>query len=153
MRPASLPYDASERGVNAADHHSGTKKAWPEKMRQAGDTATGRSWHETHPSATDRRAVLAGGRRVWRLGAARLPDRTGALGAFREQFFCAVHAHAGVLLVLSLVYIIYLERAGYSEGVQWLAGLLLLVDLLAQSGGSSCTWASASRAAARPGGC
>jgi hypothetical protein len=30
---------------------------------------------------------------------------------------------------------IYLERAGYSEGMQWLAGLLLLVGILAQSGG------------------
>jgi hypothetical protein len=40
-----------------------------------------------------------------------------------------------VLLVLSLVYFIYLERAGYSEGMQWLAGLLLLVGILAQSGG------------------
>ena len=40
-----------------------------------------------------------------------------------------------MLLVLSLVYFIYLERAGYSEGMQWLAGLLLLVGVLAQSGG------------------
>jgi hypothetical protein len=39
-----------------------------------------------------------------------------------------------VLLVLSLAYFIYLERAGYSEGMQWLAGLLL-VGVLAQSGG------------------
>jgi hypothetical protein len=37
--------------------------------------------------------------------------------------------------VLSLVYFLYLERAGYSEGMQWLAGLLLLVGVLAQSGG------------------
>src|SRR5262245_64198325 len=59
----------------------------------------------------------------------------GALGAFREQFFRAGHGHAGVLLVLSLVYFIYLERAGYSEGMQWLAGLLLLVCVLARSGG------------------
>jgi hypothetical protein len=40
-----------------------------------------------------------------------------------------------VLLVLSLVYFIYLERAGYSEGMQWPAGPLLLVGILAQSGG------------------
>jgi hypothetical protein len=59
----------------------------------------------------------------------------GPLGSFREQFFRAGHGHAGVLLVLSLVYFIYLERAGYSEGMQWLAGLLLLVGVLAQSGG------------------
>src|SRR5215212_8221371 len=56
----------------------------------------------------------------------------GQLGEFREQFFRAGHAHAGVLLVLSLV---YFDRTGYSTGVQWLAGLLLLVGILAQSGG------------------
>jgi hypothetical protein len=57
------------------------------------------------------------------------------LGAFREQFFRVGHAHAGVLLVLSLVYFVYLGRAGYSVGVQWLAGALLLAGVLAQSGG------------------
>src|SRR5215471_7750658 len=59
----------------------------------------------------------------------------GALGAFREQFFRAGHAHAGVLLVLSLAYFVYLGRSGYSTGMQWLAGALLLVGVLAQSGG------------------
>src|SRR5918995_6779430 len=59
----------------------------------------------------------------------------GQLGEFREQFFRAGHAHAGVLLVLSLVYFLYLGRTGYSTGMQWLAGLLLLVGILAQSGG------------------
>jgi hypothetical protein len=57
------------------------------------------------------------------------------LGEFREQFFRAGHAHAGVLLVLSLVYFLYLDRTGYSTGVQWLAGLLLLLGIMAQSGG------------------
>jgi hypothetical protein len=59
----------------------------------------------------------------------------GQLGEFREQFFRAGHAHAGVLLVLSLVYFLYLGRTGYSTGVQWLAGLLLLAGIIAQSGG------------------
>ena len=59
----------------------------------------------------------------------------GQLGEFREQFFRAGHAHAGVLLVLSLVYFLYLDRTGYSTGVRWLAGLLLLVGIMAQSGG------------------
>ena len=58
----------------------------------------------------------------------------GQLGEFREQFFRAGHAHAGVL-VLSLVYFLYLDRTGYSTGVQWLAGLLLLLGIMAQSGG------------------
>jgi len=59
----------------------------------------------------------------------------GQLGEFREQFFRAGHAHAGVLLVLSLVYFLYLDRTGYSSAVQWLAGLLLLLGIMAQSGG------------------
>jgi fucose 4-O-acetylase-like acetyltransferase len=59
----------------------------------------------------------------------------GQLGEFREQFFRAGHAHAGVLLVLSLVYFLYLDRTGYSTVVQWLAGLLLLLGIMAQSGG------------------
>jgi hypothetical protein len=57
------------------------------------------------------------------------------LGQFREQFFRAGHGHAGVLLVLSLVYFVYLDRTDYSSGVQWLAGGLLLVGVLSQSGG------------------
>jgi hypothetical protein len=59
----------------------------------------------------------------------------GQLGQFREQFFRAGHAHAGVLLVLSLVYFLYLDRTGYSTGAQWIAGLLLLLGIMAQSGG------------------
>jgi hypothetical protein len=41
----------------------------------------------------------------------------GTLGGFRERFFRAGHAHARVLLVLSLAYFVYLGRAGYSVGV------------------------------------
>src|SRR5262245_539860 len=74
----------------------------------------------------------------------------GALGAFREQFFRAGHAHAGVLLVLSLAYFVYLGRSGYSTGVQWLAGSLLLVGVLAQPGGFFVHLDWASRAAAHP---
>ena len=63
------------------------------------------------------------------------PTGQGTLSAFRQRFFRAGHAHAGVLLVLSLVYFVYLGKAGYSTGVQWLAGSLLLAGVLAQSGG------------------
>ncbi len=59
----------------------------------------------------------------------------GRLGGFRERFFRAGHAHAGVLLVLSLVYFLYLDRTGFSDGIRWLAGGMLLVGILAQSGG------------------
>jgi hypothetical protein len=40
-----------------------------------------------------------------------------------------------VLLVLSLVYFLYLDPTGYSTAIQWLAGLLLVVGIMAQSGG------------------
>ena len=51
------------------------------------------------------------------------------------QFFRAGHAHAGVLLVFSLVYYLYLDRTGYSDRVKWIAGGLLQAGILAQSGG------------------
>jgi len=55
---------------------------------------------------------------------------------YREQrFFRAGHAHAGVLLVLSLVYFLYLPRADYSNGVEWLACIVLTVGVVMQSGG------------------
>jgi hypothetical protein len=54
----------------------------------------------------------------------------GQVGEFREDFFRASHAHAGVLLVLSLVYFLYLDRTEYSIAVQWLAGLLLVAALI-----------------------
>jgi hypothetical protein len=41
----------------------------------------------------------------------------GTLGGFRGRFSRAGHADAGVLLVLSLAYLVYLGRAGYSAGV------------------------------------
>jgi len=63
------------------------------------------------------------------------PARPSSLGAFRERFFRVGHAHAGVLLVLSLAFFIYLGRTGYPADVQWLAGALLLAGVLAQSGG------------------
>jgi hypothetical protein len=53
----------------------------------------------------------------------------------RIRFFRAGHAHAGVLLVLSLVYYVYLDRAQYSNGLDWLVGLALTLGILAQSGG------------------
>lgn len=63
----------------------------------------------------------------------------GTLGAFRERFFRAGHAHAGVLLVLSLAYFLYLGQTGYPAGMQWLAGSLLLAGVLPSPAASSCT--------------
>lgn len=61
-------------------------------------------------------------------------DRT-ELGPAREQFFRAGHAHAGVLLILSLAYFLYLDRTDWGGFLQWLFGIMLLVGLLALSGG------------------
>ncbi|RFU39618.1 hypothetical protein DZF91_21495 [Actinomadura logoneensis] len=57
------------------------------------------------------------------------------LGELRERFFRAGHAHAGVLLVLTLAYFLYLPRARYSDGLEWTFGTVLLGGVLAQSGG------------------
>lgn len=57
------------------------------------------------------------------------------LADWQKSFFRAGHAHAGVLLVLSLVYLLYLPRAEFSGGVEWIAGAVLLAGVLAQAGG------------------
>jgi len=62
--------------------------------------------------------------------------RRGQLDDFQTQFFRAGHAHAGVLLVLSLVYFLYLgSKTDFAESTQWIAGAILLTGVLAQSGG------------------
>ena len=57
------------------------------------------------------------------------------LEGFQEQFFRAGHAHAGVLLILSLVYFLYLDRTDLSETAQWVGGCVLIIGGLCQSGG------------------
>ena len=58
-----------------------------------------------------------------------------AVADHRLRFFRAGHAHAGVLIVLSLVYYLYLVRADFSNGFDWLVGVILVAGTLAQSGG------------------
>ena len=57
------------------------------------------------------------------------------LSAATQRFFRDGHAHAGVLLVLALVYFRYLGDTDFSRGLQWTAGLVLLLGVGAQSGG------------------
>jgi hypothetical protein len=57
------------------------------------------------------------------------------LADWQKRFFRAGHAHAGVLLVLALVYLLYLPRADFSNRFEWIAGGVLIAGLLAQSGG------------------
>jgi hypothetical protein len=73
--------------------------------------------------------VMFGGYSLLRL----MKDRK--LTPFQETYFRAGHAHAGVLLVLALVSLVLLGGTDYSIGMRWLVCLLLLVGILAQSGG------------------
>jgi hypothetical protein len=57
------------------------------------------------------------------------------LADWQKGFFRAGHAHAGVLLALTLVYLLYLPRADFSEQFEWISGCVLLAGVLAQSGG------------------
>jgi hypothetical protein len=64
-----------------------------------------------------------------------LQVRKGVLTPFQETYFRAGHAHAGALLLLSLLYYQYLERTSSSVLVRWMACTAVLVSLLAISGG------------------
>ena len=65
----------------------------------------------------------------------RLMEGGGELTEFQQTYFRAGHSHAGVLLVLSLVYYDYLAGTTLSDGVRWLACVVLAIGVLAQSGG------------------
>jgi hypothetical protein len=73
--------------------------------------------------------VMFGGYSLLRLSAVQ------KLTPFQHQYFKAGHAHAGVLLVLALVSLQILAGTDLSTGVRWLVCLLLLIGILAQSGG------------------
>ncbi len=57
------------------------------------------------------------------------------LTPFRATYFRAGHAHAGVLLVLSLVYYTYLAQTTFPESLKLVACVVLMIGILAQSGG------------------
>lgn len=59
----------------------------------------------------------------------------GKLDEFQQTYFRAGHAHAGVLLVMSLAALDVLARTDLGDGAVWAVCLLLLVGTLAQSGG------------------
>jgi len=63
-----------------------------------------------------------------------LLNRSG-LSEFQQTFFRAGHAHAGVLLLMSLLYHYYMEQTTLSPGMKVGAAVLVLVGILAQSGG------------------
>ena len=59
----------------------------------------------------------------------------GGLSEFQQTFFRAGHAHAGVLLLMSLIYHHYMEQTNLSPTLKVLAAVIVLVGILAQSGG------------------
>jgi hypothetical protein len=69
----------------------------------------------------------------------------------QQRWFRAGHAHAGALLVLSLVYFRYLSETGLSLALRWTGGVLLLVGVMAQSGGFFVHMASGAPDASSPG--
>ena len=45
----------------------------------------------------------------------------------RQNFWRAGHAHAGVLVILALVGMLYVDQANLSEGLAWIVRLLLVL--------------------------
>ena len=59
----------------------------------------------------------------------------GGLSEFQQTYFRAGHAHAGVLLLMALLYHHYMEQTRLSPAIKVGAAAALLVGILAQSGG------------------
>jgi hypothetical protein len=64
-----------------------------------------------------------------------LVNRGNVLTPFQITWFRAGHAHAGVLLVMSLLYYTFLDKTALSPVVKHTACATLVVGILAQSGG------------------
>lgn len=45
----------------------------------------------------------------------------------RQNFWRAGHAHAGVLVILALIGMLYIDQAGLSDGLAWVVRILLVV--------------------------
>lgn len=69
-------------------------------------------------------AIEFGGVSLLRFIAARTPGYMD--NPVRQDFFRAGHAHAGVLVILALVGLLYLDRAALGEGAQALVRLCLV---------------------------
>jgi hypothetical protein len=64
-----------------------------------------------------------------------LLNKGDVLTPFQVTWFRAGHAHAGVLLIMSLLYYMFLDRTSLSAAVKHAACAALFVGILAQSGG------------------
>ena len=58
-----------------------------------------------------------------------------ALTPFQVTYFRAGHGHAGVLVIVALLYHSYLDKTALPDGIKWLACITMLVSILAVSGG------------------
>lgn len=59
----------------------------------------------------------------------------GGLSEFQHTYFRAGHAHAGVLLLMSLLYYLFMEQTSLSQSMKIIGAAILVVGILAQSGG------------------
>ena len=59
----------------------------------------------------------------------------GKLSAFQLTNFRAGHAHAGVLLLMSLLYLQFMEQTSLNSGVKLITATALVIGVLMQSGG------------------
>lgn len=59
----------------------------------------------------------------------------GGLSEFQQTYFRAGHAHAGILLLMALLYHHYMEQTALNPGIKVGAAAIVLVGILAQSGG------------------
>jgi heme/copper-type cytochrome/quinol oxidase subunit 4 len=57
------------------------------------------------------------------------------LNEFQRTYFRAGHAHAGVLLVMTLATLAVLDGTEFGGGARWVVCLLLALGVIAQSGG------------------
>jgi hypothetical protein len=64
-----------------------------------------------------------------------LLNRANALTPFQATWFRAGHAHAGVLLLMSLLYYTFLDATSFSPAIKQAACATLAAGILAQSGG------------------
>jgi hypothetical protein len=61
--------------------------------------------------------------------------KSGGLNEFQLTYFRAGHAHAGVLLVMLLASLSFVDRAALGSGAAWVVCVLLSIGALAQPGG------------------
>ena len=70
-------------------------------------------------------AIAFGGAMLLRLIWGRVPGYLD--NPVRQNLWRAGHAHAGVLVILALLGMLYVDQAGLSSGVSWLVRLLLVL--------------------------